>query len=582
MRHLLVLVLFICCSVNAEIIDASRRVTWQGNCGTTSLVGSASKTIFTTMSAGSTAAQVQTQLGLCPANQVVVLSSGAYTFSGQVDWEDVNDGVVLRGAGMSNTVITFTTYVQAGMWMSDGNAESPLSVEANLSANGNKGDTTITLASVPSWVTVGRCMGIDALDDTAIVGKAGTSGGESYRDLLGNGDRSLGHLVMVTAKDATTITFTPPLAYAFLTSKTAQIFQPSYDPSTTSPLRNCGIEDLSIVDSAGSGGERVVLMKASVGCYLNRVEIRSAADVPVFLEFAFGCEIRGCIISNPRLLGGGQGYATAIYHLGTSHLIEDNIITGCHNGLTVNYGGAYNVFAYNYEKDGTSDSGQNPGMNTHGVHTYMNLWEGNFCEDKLLADWTHGSSSHGTLFRNRVTGDNGTGDARTCVSIEYYNRYWNVVGNIFGVPGLQNKAISHGGSTPEGSQGSIYKLGGEININNDYTPNDSYDYTAGMFILAHRNYDTVTAGIIDEADVSDTTLPDSLYLSSKPPVFGILSWPPFIPTSPSTGTNSMSFTNIPAGFRFANGTNPPAELAASGSAQTSGRAPQAGGGIFNR
>jgi hypothetical protein len=256
------------------------------------------------------------------------------------------------------------------------------------------------------------------------------------------------------------------------------------------------------------------------------------------------------------LVGSGQAYGIPLYDFSCANLIEDNILSGLHVGMNGNYGASGNVFAYNYELDGISDSNENPGMNTHGVHTYMNLFEGNYCEDKMLADWTHGSSSNNTMFRNRVTGENvnSNNDSRCTTSIEYYNRYWNIVGNILGKngPGGQNKYIEDSVNSGDGSLGTILKIGGEINVNNDFNPSDANSYTTGSFILIHGNYDTVQDTITYDSNVSDHTLVKSYYLASKPTFFGALKFPPYDPAHPA----SSGVTRIPAGYRYVHGVDP--------------------------
>ena len=53
---------------------------------------------------------------------------------------------------------------------------------------------------------------------------------------------------------------------------------------------------------------------------------------------------------------------------------------------------------------------------------------------------------------------------------------------------------------------------------------------------------------------ADHGIPNSYYLTSKPAFFGSLTWPPF---NPAAGLAGASITNIPAGYRFVYGTNPP-------------------------
>jgi hypothetical protein len=62
-------------------------------------------------------------------------------------------------------------------------------------------------------------------------------------------------------------------------------------------------------------------------------------------------------------------------------------------------------------------------------------------------------------------------------------------------------------------------------------------------------YGNIPAGEALGAD----TFPNSLYLSGKPGWFHSLAWPPFDPRSPGT----PAYVQIPAGYRYVNGVDPP-------------------------
>lgn len=561
------------------IITDDRKVVWQGNCGVSGgIPGSSGKTISATFSPGATSAQVEAALNAADEDEVVVLNAGTYNWSSRIDWQGVAPGVVLRGAGPDVTIIQWSNFSLAGMLMRGPTQEAPLSTDANLTVDAVKGEFTITLASVPSWVTAGKPIGIDQLDESSFVlgddgNPAEPGNGESYREIQGNGSRGLGMINRVVSKTATQITFELPLSYGFKTAQTAQIFQPAYVPSSADAntmLTGCGIEDMTLRCTFSGGGTRVVKMETADSCYLKNVEFDSPSDVAVFIEFSYRCEVRHCYMHDFQLLGGGQGYGVAIYHVGTGILIEDNIITDSHNAMSVNHGGAYNAFVYNYEADGQSGSGQNPGGNTHGVHSYMNIFEGNLLEDKILFDWTNASGSHQTVFRNRITGDNpnvgSPEDSASCVSVEYYNRYCNIIANHLGTNGAggQNKYLTSVSSTTHGSQGSILIIGGEININEEFSPSDAVSYTTGSFILIHANYDTVQDTITYDGNIADHDPVDSYVYASKPAYFGSLAWPPYDPATPRS-SKTEDIEAIPAGYRFLNGVDPPASGGSAGS-----------------
>jgi hypothetical protein len=104
--------------------------------------------------------------------------------------------------------------------------ESALSTEVNLSANVAKGATVLNVASVPSWVTVGRVYGIDQLNDEVLdSANTGRESSGNYRQRKGNGARGRSESFKVAAKTGTTITTELPILSPFTTAQTAQIFQ---------------------------------------------------------------------------------------------------------------------------------------------------------------------------------------------------------------------------------------------------------------------------------------------------------------------------------------------------------------------
>lgn len=437
--------------------------------------------------------------------------------------------------------------------------EPAFSVEANLTANATKDGTTLTVSSVPSWVQVGDLIGVDQLDDSAIA----NGDGFNLRTFLGNGQRNISQVNKVLAKDSTTITVETPWVWDFTTANTAQIFQPGYVPTTDSPGTGWGIEKIKFTFTFGpSSDEHPITFFMCYQCYLKDVELDNMpSGRGVITYYSYQCEFRRLYIHDSHSYAGGQGYCLDINDSTCSSLIEDNIFEDYHVGVTVRYGSVGNVIAYNYfgNSSAAASALQTAAMSTHGCHALMNLFEGNWTNDKVLCDFTHGSASHNTVFRCVVEGrEYGDGDA-TAISDEYYNRYWNFVGNILGVNGLHNKGVAHQGSQSPGGSGTIWRMGGIVNINSDYSTFDTWSGTSGMNVIMHGNYDFVNDAIQwDQApgqSIADQTLPNSYYLSSEPAYFKACPWPPYSPASVTTA--ALSPTNIPAGHRIIHGTDPP-------------------------
>lgn len=216
----------------------------------------------------------------------------------------------------------------------------------------------------------------------------------------------------------------------------------------------------------------------------------------------------------------------------------------------------------------TGDSPRRFGPLMHGPHPMMNLIEGNWSAGRIRADETWGTSSHFTALRNRIVQyDRGVDDGQTwTIELERGNQYWSFIGNLLGGSSgggvnEDNYELINGESAPQYStSSSIWKLGYE-NLGEDATRYDSRVLTSALRWgnWSHRTNDSISGSGItwhtnNVTDANDFAIPNSYYLSSKPAIFGFLAWPPYDPNSPTLN----SPTNIPAGYRFYFGTNPPA------------------------
>jgi hypothetical protein len=256
----------------------------------------------------------------------------------------------------------------------------------------------------------------------------------------------------------------------------------------------------------------------------------------VYLRCAYRCEIRDCWFDNMGTYDAGEGYVLSHYYFTTGCLSQNNILRQYHTGGEIQYGGAYNVIAYNYMLNGISGSGQQiVGMGVHGQHAYMNLYEGNYSLEKALMDFTHGSNSHQVFLRNRIVGTTSIPD-NSAVRIQEWNRQCSYIGNVVGV------------SNHHTTQDSSSTGNGAVWVLEESAANSGY--------LRHGNYSMYGAtGALVYNGADDQTLPVSLYLSAKPTWFGDRPWPPVVPTDP-TGTVP---TSIPSGYRYVNGVDPPAD-----------------------
>ena len=270
-----------------------------------------------------------------------------------------------------------------------------------------------------------------------------------------------------------------------------------------------------------------------------------------------------------------------------NNLIENNIIWNGDKEIVMRASGGGNVIAYNYMDDAW-DSGdpvaQEAGANAgHYLGSHFELIEGNWSH-KYSGDSWWGNAIYITAFRNQFSGlrsahswlatfVNGNGYPycdcwdRTALTMQAYQWYHNIVGNILGYNGQTFiygelwSATTSFKSTQDYFRYEVYPAGVpddtavtmyEIGATQD---NSGFAADPHMYQKTNRqgNYDFVTRSQIWYATYggdgttstgSPQTLPNSLYLTSKPAFFPSADQWPWV--DPSTGT---TYT-LPAKARY--------------------------------
>jgi hypothetical protein len=172
----------------------------------------------------------------------------------------------------------------------------------------------------------------------------------------------------------------------------------------------------------------------------------------------------------------------------------------------------------------------------------MVLMEGN-SSAKLTWDFTWGSSSHNTAFRNHVRAQRSappTSWGRWGFDVQSMNRFMNIVGNVVGMPtDTSGTAIANGNCQP--SEPVMFRFGC------NEQPGSYTDPQARSTAILHGNYDAITKGVAAWDGGVDHVLKSSMYYAVKPAFMGNCAWPVFGPDlSPVIGT-------LPAKDRFAGG-----------------------------
>ncbi len=563
MKRLVLILALAATTLCAEIIPASRLITWQGNVGIPGGVPPR-LTIYQTLNAGATMAQIQSALNACTAGQTVKLGAGTFTITGTLV---IPSNVTLRGSGRTSTILNLTgsgnEAIRFGTTVNGEYAGTATSITSGYT----KGSTSIVVASA-AGISVGTLLVIDQLNDAALPVSITGSYGDVTWASRGSGARAMGQTVEVTGVAGTTITFTPALYWTLSSGLTPQAVP------YTAGCDHGGVEDLQVYAN-NSGYLTNFYMGGSKYCWIKNVESNFAdRDHVEVWTGSFRCEVRDSYFHDGyQHTSGTQDNSVFVAGKSSGCLIENNILERMHVGVMLNWGAAGNVIAYNYglnTYDSTAVNVQMVDFDTHGAHPMFNLYEGNVA-GQIRFDVGWGSSSHNTVVRNWLLGDSfieppydARGTLQTghhanqgmrAVTLDAKSSYDNIVGNVVGSTyGADHDVRQVVRPTTRTYTTNLYlfSLGyAEVDDTGTDALGSTLPYDTGLF---HGNYDYVTAGQVWDGTIADHAIPNSYYLASKPAFFGNLTWPAIDPASPPADA-----TVIPAGYRYINGQDPPAE-----------------------
>jgi len=289
------------------------------------------------------------------------------------------------------------------------------------------------------------------------------------------------------------------------------------------PIRNSGIENLRLERLlAGNNTSRnnihTVQFNNAADCWMRGVQSRMAFGSHVAIDYSTRVEITGCYFDDAHEFdGGGSGYGLRFQFRSGECLIQDNIFRRLRHSILLQAGPNGNVVAYNYSREGNSDShpGYASDLCLHGNYPYGNLFEGNIVGHIWLDNSHDGANGPlNTFFRNRaeIAGYNMT-DARA--------HRQNVIGN----------ELYRGGFLAQLAAGNGYRFQG-----------------TGHFTYANNS----TASGLQPAGTGNLT-DISYYLNDNPSVPPVMpSWWNIADTLPVIGPpNTFSATkNIPARARW--------------------------------
>ena len=541
MRRLVLLIVFSCIASAGNVlavydVTPDRRILWSAGLDQEGgIPGYRSVTCSGLDPTGATnnTTQINNCISSASPGTAVYIPPGTYMVNGNIT---MKSNVVLRGAGIAppwlplTSAGTTTLNMNGGYIVFDGGSKEDSwspgpGSGTDITAGYTKGSNSLTLSSAGGY-SVGDYISIFQDNDPAVIDTKGNSWlGE---DLDGSGGVHVKQqYAKITAINGNVISISRPIYYVTPIPVGPQIRK------QTMGIVRAGVENIKL---KGNGTNwRLIFMDFARHCWVKNVETYNtggrSGEAHITVMFSHGCEIRDSYIHHGGSYSSGANYGIDFYFWNSDHKVENNIVRETRHSIIFEGGGSGCAILYNYSNDG--HEGEEPSYlaqdltPNHGAHPHMNLWEGNI-GSKIMADYTQGSSSHNTLFRNWGRGYRDTPAFSSGIAgfvVGPYNRYYNLVGNVSGMPSWTS------GTAIEDNNNSQKPVAFSFGHHTDGSYLDSQAYSTS---LIHGNYDYVTDGVALWQGGSDHTLPNSMYYSSRPSWWCTeVPWPPIGPDVPS-------------------------------------------------
>jgi hypothetical protein len=497
------------------------------------------------------------------ANSVIYIPDGTYRITTASDvrqWIHASN-LTWRGQSKAGTIL-----IKTG-WPPIMSNQSSFSSPITITGGATKGSTVLQMApGDASGVTVGKMIQLTQLNPAYVHYNANYWSCPAW---VGHDATRMNSIMfMVTARDTAstpnTITIDHPLPIDMTDT-------PQITAWTTWFVSGIGFESMTF-DCTGCSP--AIQFTSANDCWVYDCLFHTMLARSVWFNEVTNCTVEKCDFSG-HVTGYGANHENLDFYENCCWTLAQNcwfydagyspFMWGDWQGGCVG-----NVFGYNYQDRLTQLASYGSGPLTidinHGPGNEFNLIEGNWCEN-ITSDGYFGSTAYNTIIRNRVTG-NFLGDPTyldmAALALTHWSAYHNVIGNIFGTDGVSS-VYAGSGSSFQNPQ--IYRFGMPNGGNRSYSgsssnptsPNEIDTNVLGSMLLV-GNYNYVSHSIPTGSpyyneSLGGATVQSSLYLASKPTWFGNRTWPVFDATNPGT----PAIDDIPAGYRYVHGEDPPAE-----------------------
>src|SRR5262249_37270373 len=253
-----------------------------------------------------------------------------------------------------------------------------------------------------------------------------------------------------------------------------------------------GVEAMTL-DHTSSPATTGIGVSNAHDCWIRNVKSLNANRNHVWLNTAARIEVRDSYFYGTRNAA-SLSYGVELYATGDDLVVNNifqhvtaPIMTGNSAGVVVGYNFMTDMYytVSNWMMAGLQGS--------HDAGTGMNLAEGNVGNAFLMDDY-HGTGNLITVFRNRLSGTEGSKSSNTIpVNLFTYNRFVNIVGNGLGTAGYHQTYEYSQASSSGSTDRSIYVLG-YSGVGSSSAAGLPYDPMVRSTLVRWGNYDAATNG----------------------------------------------------------------------------------------
>jgi hypothetical protein len=461
-------------------------------------------TVCANLTAGASTATIQAALNSCAAGQVVSFGAGTFVLTDSIY---ANKGITLRGQGPTSTTIVLChddTGPNAYAGCPDGSEANILlgygtgwmggipggAGQVSWTGGLTKGSTVLTVSSTTN-LHAGQAIIIDENNPAWVftdgVEGACTSGNSCGRNdsppgFSGSANRAATQMTKIVSVDSSTqITILDPVGYTHTSGLTPQVFY--WDAKNDSAYGNTEYASVENLKVNVLENDFAIAFTYCDYCWVKNVAMEDLGRSGVLYFYSYGGVVRDSYFSSTNA-GAPTQYGIETI-MSSNVLIENNILYNITTPILPADSYAL-VVGYNYANN-TVAGNMFASYSAHLAHGMFGLVEGNVM-NTITFDNSWGSSSHGTVFRNRAWG-NGTNKTgyRLAVKFGAHSRFMNVVANVIGDPTFHTQYSCDDVTTTDAGV-NLYDLG-YWNGCGSLTDHDSVVRTS---LVRWGNWDSVT------------------------------------------------------------------------------------------